>query len=66
MYSSLLFLAWGAFLKYITIYGFASVITATFFIYMTGKTEEKENILFFGETYKTYIKNTKMFVPFIF
>ncbi|MEE9491753.1 MAG: isoprenylcysteine carboxylmethyltransferase family protein [Gammaproteobacteria bacterium] len=66
MYSSLIFLTWGAFLKHITSYGLAAAVATTLLIYMAVKTEEKENALFFGEAYKSYIKKTKMFIPFIY
>ncbi len=35
-------------------------------IYLTGKIEEKEMITKFGEQYIDYMKETKMFIPFIF
>jgi protein-S-isoprenylcysteine O-methyltransferase Ste14 len=33
--------------------------------YFTARIEEHEMIVKFGEEYKTYIKDTKMFIPFI-
>ncbi len=66
LYSSLLFLAWGAFLKQITIYGIAAVLITTACLMVTAKLEERENILFFGSNYEEYIKKTKMFIPYIF
>ncbi len=65
MYSSLLLLAWGAFLKHITIYGISAVLIATAFLVATAKMEERENISFFGSRYKEYIKRTKMFIPYL-
>lgn len=35
-------------------------------IILTAKTEEKEMIVRFGEDYRNYIKETKMFIPYIF
>ncbi|MBU0482455.1 MAG: isoprenylcysteine carboxylmethyltransferase family protein [Proteobacteria bacterium] len=65
MYSSLLLLAWGAFLKNITIPGFLAVTITTAFLLATAKTEERENISFFGSRYQKYIKQTKMFLPYL-
>ncbi|MGF1761718.1 isoprenylcysteine carboxylmethyltransferase family protein [Photobacterium sagamiensis] len=66
MYSSLLLLAWGAFLKHITIYGLLAALITTIFLVITAKIEERENMLFFGSSYKEYMKKTKMFIPYIF
>jgi len=66
MYSSLLFLAWGAFIKHITIYGILAVLITTAFLVATAKMEERENISFFGSIYEEYIKKTKMFIPYLF
>ncbi|MEE9421714.1 MAG: isoprenylcysteine carboxylmethyltransferase family protein [Gammaproteobacteria bacterium] len=66
MYSSLIFLTWGVFLKHITPHGLAAAVATTLLTFMAVKTEEKENKLFFGEAYKSYIKKTKMFIPFIY
>ena len=65
MYSSLLFLGWGAFFKSISILGMVLVVLATIFLILTGKMEEKENIRYFGREYEGYIKKTKMFIPFV-
>jgi len=40
-------------------------VAAIIFVVLTAKTEEKENLKFFGSDYKTYIKKTKMFIPLI-
>jgi protein-S-isoprenylcysteine O-methyltransferase Ste14 len=63
MYSSLLFLAWGVFLKHVTMPSLAVVIITTGFLTITAKIEEQENIAFFGSDYEEYIKKTRMFVP---
>ena len=65
-YSSLLFLCWGVFLKSISIGGLVLAVLATIFLVFTGKFEEKEDIRYFGNEYKEYMKRTKMFIPFIF
>jgi protein-S-isoprenylcysteine O-methyltransferase Ste14 len=66
LYSSLLFLAWGAFFKNPSWFGLALSVTATFFLTMTAKIEEVENIRFFGAAYQSYMKQSKMFIPFLF
>ena len=66
MYSSFLFVAWGVFFKH---YSWLSVLMAgitTSFAVMTVKREEAENIRYFGDAYRIYMKRTKMFIPFFF
>ena len=65
MYSSLLLLAWGAFLKHPTPLTTIFVVAVSALLIMTTKMEEKENIQFFGDHYKDYIKQTKMFIPWL-
>lgn len=65
-YSSLLFLAWGTFFKRPTWLGLALGAASSVFLVWTAKREEQENIAFFGEPYREYIRTTKMFVPFLF
>ena len=64
-YSSLLFLAWGIVFKRIIWFEILMAILATLFLVMTVKKEEIENIEFFGEKYREYMKNTKMFIPYV-
>jgi len=64
-YSSLLFLAWGIFLKHISWIGALLAIAVTIFLLLTAKKEEVENIEFFGEEYQAYMQDTKMFIPYI-
>jgi len=66
LYSSLLFLTWGVFFKHPSWAGVFLAGIATFFIRMTAKMEEAENIRFFGSAYQNYMKQTKMFIPFLF
>ncbi|MCP4633809.1 MAG: isoprenylcysteine carboxylmethyltransferase family protein [candidate division Zixibacteria bacterium] len=66
IYSSLLYGAWGVFLKHPSFTSACLTIMATFFLTVTAKTEEAENIRFFGNSYQDYMKQTKMFIPFIF
>ena len=66
LYSSLLFLAWGVFFKHPSWAGISLAVITTFFLTMTAKIEQAENIRFFGAAYQSYMKQTKMFVPFLF
>lgn len=66
LYGSLLFLAWGTFFKHLSWPGLSLVMVATTFLVFTAKAEEKENLIFFGDTYRGYMKKTKMFIPFLF
>ncbi len=65
MYSSLLLLAWGVFFKAPSWSGFVLAAAATGFLVATAKAEERENVCFFGPSYESYIKQTRMFIPFV-
>ena len=64
-YGSLIFLTWGIFFKEPGIELLIISILASISFFITAKIEEKENIAFFGEKYKYYMKRSKMFVPYI-
>lgn len=66
MYSSLLFLTWGVLFKDLSWASAVLALAATVFLVATAKTEEAENVRFFGTSYQAYIKQTKMFIPFLF
>jgi protein-S-isoprenylcysteine O-methyltransferase Ste14 len=66
LYSSLLFLCWGAFFKYPNWVALALAVFATCFLTITAKIEEAENLRFWGETYREYMKETRMFIPYLF
>jgi protein-S-isoprenylcysteine O-methyltransferase Ste14 len=66
MYSSLLLLAWGVFWKAPSWSGAALVAIATGCLIATTKTEERENLRFFGAAYAAYVQRTRMFIPFLF
>ena len=65
MYSSLLLLAWGVFFKAPSWPGLALAAAATGSLVATAKAEERENVRFFGPSYESYMKRTKMFIPFV-
>lgn len=64
-YSSLLFLAWGIAFKRITWVELVLAIITSILLTITAKKEEKENIEYFGEQYEEYMKQTKLFVPYL-
>jgi len=66
LYSSLLFLTWGAFFKQPSLVCVCLAVISTFFLTMTAKMEEAENSRFFGAAYQSYMKQTRMFIPFLF
>lgn len=65
MYGSLLLLAWGACFKHLAWLTVGIGILVTFFLVVTARVEEQENCDFFGDAYRSYIKRSKMFIPFI-
>lgn len=65
MYSSLLFLAWGAVLKLVTPTTLILGAAASLALFATAKAEEAENLARFGEEYRAYMRRTRRFVPFL-
>ena len=66
IYSSALFGAWGVLFKHLSWLGLILAVIATIFITITAMKEEAENICFFGDPYRDYMKKTKRLVPFVF
>lgn len=65
LYSSLLFLTWGLYLKQPSLILTFVALLSTALIWLTAIRDEKECIAFFGESYREYIRETKRFIPFI-
>jgi protein-S-isoprenylcysteine O-methyltransferase Ste14 len=65
LYGSLIFLAWGIFLKNTTVPLLFITILSTIFLYLTALREEKECLDYFGGIYSEYMNETKMFIPFV-
>ncbi|MBT8103851.1 MAG: isoprenylcysteine carboxylmethyltransferase family protein [Gammaproteobacteria bacterium] len=65
MYSALLFLAWGACLKSVSLITLLLAGVATLALAATAKAEEVENVARFGQQYRDYMKRTRRFVPFL-
>jgi len=66
LYSSLLLLTWGIFFKSSAWVGFALALTSTVFLVATAKADEAECTRFFGIQYQQYMKQTRMFIPYVF
>jgi protein-S-isoprenylcysteine O-methyltransferase Ste14 len=66
LYSSLIYLTWGIYLKNTNFLNLILAVLATLLLYITSRNDEKECIQYFGEKYKDYIKRSKMFIPFIY
>ena len=66
LYGSLFFLAWGTYFKNPGLELLVISILASIAFIITAKIEERENIAFFGEKYREYMKRSRMFVPYIF
>jgi protein-S-isoprenylcysteine O-methyltransferase Ste14 len=66
LYSSLLFLTWGIYLKNPDWILLIVAIFSSLFLFLTAVADEKECIEYFGDEYIEYAKKTKRFIPFIF
>jgi protein-S-isoprenylcysteine O-methyltransferase Ste14 len=66
LYSSLLILAWGVFFKDPSWPGGLLVLGATLALFATARADEAECTRFFGPAYRDYMKQTRMFLPFLF
>lgn len=66
MYSSLLLLLWGFYLKSPGALTTLLVIAGTLALFKAARAEEAENLRTFGRAYRTYIRRTRMFIPYLF
>ncbi len=66
MYASLLYLAWGVFMKQVTLLSFMLVTVASLTLFLTAVYEERENLIKFGDEYATYMQHTRRFIPYVF
>ena len=63
LYGSLLALAWGVFFKRPGALALALALAASVFLVATARAEEGENLRYFGEEYRAYLRTTRMFIP---
>lgn len=66
MYSGLILFAWGAWFKQSSWLGLSLCLITTFFIWITARIEESENLQVFGANYDAYMARTKRFIPYLF
>ena len=66
LYSSLLLLSLGTYLKKPDLILLPVVILSIVFLYLTARADEKECVNYFGEEYRMYMKESKRFIPFLF
>jgi len=66
MYTSVILLNFGVFLKSPSLVTAGLGLVATILLYIVARVEEKENVGYFGSEYLNYMKKTKMFIPFLF
>jgi protein-S-isoprenylcysteine O-methyltransferase Ste14 len=66
LYASLLYLAWGVFFKSPSLLDGCLVAVTTAFLYATARADERECMVKFRNEYAIYMKNTRMFIPFVF
>jgi protein-S-isoprenylcysteine O-methyltransferase Ste14 len=66
LYSSLIFLTWGIFMKQTIWITFILSFISSAFLFLAAKAEERECQLFFGDQYSAYMKRTKRFIPLLF
>lgn len=65
VYASLILLGWGVFFKGVDLPGGVLVLATTAFLFATARYEENFNVYQFGAVYSDYMKETKMFIPFL-
>ena len=66
LYGSLLVLAWGVFFKRPGAAALALALAASGLLIATAKAEEGENLRYFGDEYRAYLRTTRMFIPHLF
>ncbi len=66
MYASLLYLAWGVYLKRpASLAGIVLVLAASAFLWLTARADEEECQRRFGSEYTEYMGQTRRFIPFV-
>jgi len=65
LYCSLLLLTWAIFFKAPSTIGGSLGLAATVFLVLTALADETECIAFFGTAYRSYMRRTRRFIPFL-
>jgi len=66
LYASFLLFGLGAALKRISGLSLTILLFLLLAVYATSRVEERSNLTRFGDVYRAYMRNTKMFIPFLF
>jgi protein-S-isoprenylcysteine O-methyltransferase Ste14 len=66
LYLSIFLLGSGVMLKHISLLQLILGLITMIAVYITARIEENEMIVKFGNEYRRYMKESKMFIPFIF
>jgi len=66
MYTSLLCLLWGVLLRNVEIPLLLVALLGTLTCVIAALIEERENLEYFGESYRQYMRSSKRFIPFLF
>jgi protein-S-isoprenylcysteine O-methyltransferase Ste14 len=65
MYSSLILLDWGLFFKKMSLFSGSIALLACLFLIIATLVEERENLRYFGEQYRAYMRRSKRYFPFL-
>ncbi|MFO7766689.1 MAG: methyltransferase [Pelovirga sp.] len=65
MYTSLLCLLWGVLLRNVEPALLLVALIGTLMCVVAALIEERENLAYFGETYRQYMRRSKRFIPFL-
>ena len=65
LYASLLFLAWGFYLKWPAWPELLLAAAASLFLVLAALIDETECLEHFGDAYRAYMKTTRRFIPFL-
>jgi protein-S-isoprenylcysteine O-methyltransferase Ste14 len=66
IYTSLLLLTWGVFLKHPSWVAAGLATVASLLLLATAVVEERENLQYWGPSYEVYRRETKRFIPLLF
>jgi protein-S-isoprenylcysteine O-methyltransferase Ste14 len=66
LYTALILLGWGVFLKNPLQYTTPLIFTACGLLAATAIVEEQQNVKKFGDEYRRYMEKSKRFIPFVF
>lgn len=66
MYASLLALTWGAYFQAPGVPGAVVASLSSLFLLLTAKSDERECLAYFGESYAVYMKKTRGFIPHVY